>query len=44
MAAISLGFDVSIGGLTAIPLASLAGSTGALAIVYVRFVYKRVAL
>jgi iron complex transport system permease protein len=34
MAAISLGFDVSIGGLTAIPLASLAGSTGALAIVY----------
>jgi iron complex transport system permease protein len=34
MAAIALGFDVSIGGLTAIPLASLAGSTGALAIVY----------
>ena len=34
MAAISLGFDVSFGGLTAIPLASLAGSAGALAIVY----------
>lgn len=34
MAAISLGLDVSIGGLTAVPLASLAGSTGALAIVY----------
>ncbi len=34
MAAISLGLDMSLGGLTAIPLASLAGSIGALGIVY----------
>ena len=34
VAAISLGLDISIGGVTAVPLASLAGSVGALGIVY----------